>query len=647
MANKPNPANFTPTVPDFPEIGTFQPIYGKFDLTTYIQGASDYEIMSFLVQCYNATLKGYSEVTQLSKDTVTAYNQLQTWVNTWFDNLDVQKEINDKLQEMYENGSLADAVANSPAITPAVQQYFATTPGQKQVSDAVAQKIEYMAKNGTLGTVIVNTNTVQNTTTDWLNKNVTPKGSAVVVDESLTVKGAAADAQATGLIREQVETYYKTEYDIDNPLVGTVYDGYGWDGNPMTKQAYSYVQSFEAKVTAGVLYTFYLRAGRNWLGVTFVDDSYNQIKTYIKINEPTDYSDYRVKAPVGATKVLVNSMKSGQLAAYKLINRKYRYVLPEYYVSHLYTKLNEINSAICKQTIDDFYGAGYVYITDVHAPSNTWTFLPLIERIKALTNAKTLINCGDNVRALGSVDNLLADLREVMNKTYSVFGKEMMYVLGNHDFIISDSDTWGQNMKTIPLASTYQINLSPLGVTTRKMYYYVDDDVALIRHIIIDFTDVQKKAFVNWLNDAFKTAKENYHFALYMHWNVFEKDGTISDAKYQYLVDWVSAIQGKKPFSKTITCTDGTVTVNEDYTNTTHAVCYFANGHQHLDSMFKVNGVTYFTTDCCANYNDNGVVNRVAGTTTDTAFDVICLNVKLRAVTLVRVGAGANRSFTY
>lgn len=290
MANKPTPADFSPTVPDFPVNGQYQPIYGKFDLTTYIQGASDYEIMAFLVQCYNATLKGYSDVTQLSKDTVTAYNQLQTWINTWFENLDVQTEINAKLQEMYENGSLANVVANSPAITPAVVQYLKTAEGTKKLTDATeqkieamandgsldepladgvanspaispavvqylntvegtkkltdatgqkieamandgslanvvaqtnqiseavkqyldsvdgtknlsdvtAQKIEVMAKDGSLGTVINNTGTVQSTTTNWLNQNVTPTGSAVVVDKSLSIEGAAADAKAVG-----------------------------------------------------------------------------------------------------------------------------------------------------------------------------------------------------------------------------------------------------------------------------------------------------------------------------------------------------------------------------------------------------------------------------------------------------------------
>lgn len=236
MANKPNPANFTPDVPDFPVIGQYQPVYGKFDLTTYIQGASDYEIMAFLVQCYNATLKGYSNVTQLSKDTVTAYNQLQTWVNTWFAELDVQQEINNKLQAMFEDGTLANAispavfqylnseegtqnlsnvtatkidsmvqdgslanvVAQTNKIPDAVKQYLDSVDGTKNLSDVTAKKIEEMAASGALGTVITNTGTVQSTTTDWLHNNVTPVGSAVVVDKSLTIEGAAADSKATG-----------------------------------------------------------------------------------------------------------------------------------------------------------------------------------------------------------------------------------------------------------------------------------------------------------------------------------------------------------------------------------------------------------------------------------------------------------------
>lgn len=216
MANKPNPADFSPTVPDFPEIGHYMPIYGKFDLTTYVQGASDYEIMAFLVQCYNATLKGYSEVTQLSKDTVTAYNQLQTWVNTWFDNLDVQQEINNKLQAMYEAGTLADAIAHSNAIPPAVTQYLNSAEGTQNLSNVTARKIEEMAASGALGTVINNTGAVQSTTTNWLQQNVTPTGSTVMVDKSLSIEGAAADAKQTGNVRKEIADKIPVGVDIKN-----------------------------------------------------------------------------------------------------------------------------------------------------------------------------------------------------------------------------------------------------------------------------------------------------------------------------------------------------------------------------------------------------------------------------------------------
>ena len=160
MANKPSEANFFPDVPEFPSMGAFQPVYGKFDLTTYIQGASDYEIMAFLVGKYNACLGAYGTVTKLSTDTVTACKQLQDWINKWFDNLDVQQEINRKLDEYLANGTLLGLV--------------------KAASDALARE------------------QIPASVTKWLNTNVTPTGSAVMVDKSLSITGAAADAKATG-----------------------------------------------------------------------------------------------------------------------------------------------------------------------------------------------------------------------------------------------------------------------------------------------------------------------------------------------------------------------------------------------------------------------------------------------------------------
>ena len=160
MANKPSEANFFPDVPQFPSMGTFQPVYGKFDLTTYIQGASDYEIMAFLVGKYNACLEAYGNITKLSTDTITACKQLQDWINIWFNNLDVQQELNNKIDSMVQDGSFGRLL----------HQTF-----DAQINQQTA-----------------------NATTAWLVANVTPTGSAVVVDKSLSIEGAAADAKASG-----------------------------------------------------------------------------------------------------------------------------------------------------------------------------------------------------------------------------------------------------------------------------------------------------------------------------------------------------------------------------------------------------------------------------------------------------------------
>ena len=160
MANKPGEANFFPDVPVFPSMGTFQPVYGKFDLTTYIQGASDYEIMAFLVGKYNACLEAYGNITKLSTDTITACKQLQDWINSWFDNLDVQEELNKKIDSMVADGSFGRLL----------HQTF-----DEQINQQTT-----------------------NAVTAWLVANVTPTGSAVVVDKSLSIEGAAADAKATG-----------------------------------------------------------------------------------------------------------------------------------------------------------------------------------------------------------------------------------------------------------------------------------------------------------------------------------------------------------------------------------------------------------------------------------------------------------------
>ena len=244
MANKPGEANFFPDVPVYPEMGTFQPVYGKFDLTTYIQGASDYEIMAFLVGKYNACLEAYGNITKLSTDTITACKQLQDWINSWFTNLDVQEEINKKLDSMVADGSFETLLHHT----------FDTQINQQTI----------------------------NAVTEWLVKNVTPAGSAVAVDKSLSIEGAAADAKSTGTAINSISTLLFTG------------NGRVWNKSEPT-EVHAFNGTATSEFKTDVISSIAAGTGKT-IGVTY------ELVKPLMLNRNTDYTLYvYCSAPINGT----------------------------------------------------------------------------------------------------------------------------------------------------------------------------------------------------------------------------------------------------------------------------------------------------------------------------------------------------------
>lgn len=62
------------------------------------------------------------------------------------------------------------------------------------------------------------------TVTSWLNNNVEPVGSAVIVDKALEVEGAAADAKMAGLLAKNIPFYNYIEF-FNNPTLPTLNSG--------------------------------------------------------------------------------------------------------------------------------------------------------------------------------------------------------------------------------------------------------------------------------------------------------------------------------------------------------------------------------------------------------------------------------------
>lgn len=147
-------ADFTPTWTDWTDPGPFRFWAQKVLPLVYDDSLSYYEVLCKVVAYLNTTITNAAALGGNVEGLRDAYDQLQEYVNDYFDNLDVQQEINTKLDDMAETG----------ALTTLIQPFI-----DIQISSDVSR---------------------------WLDMNIKPTTPAI--DASLTVSGAAADAKVVG-----------------------------------------------------------------------------------------------------------------------------------------------------------------------------------------------------------------------------------------------------------------------------------------------------------------------------------------------------------------------------------------------------------------------------------------------------------------
>lgn len=127
----------------------------------YDDSLSYYELLCKVVDYLNKTMEDvdhmntdmdtlYSNFQEFQEGTIRIYNELVAYVNNYFDNLDVQEEINNKLDEMVTSGELVTVL-----------------------QPTIAEEVNA-----------------------WLTEHITP--TQPVIDSSLSVSGAGADAKVVG-----------------------------------------------------------------------------------------------------------------------------------------------------------------------------------------------------------------------------------------------------------------------------------------------------------------------------------------------------------------------------------------------------------------------------------------------------------------
>ena len=109
-----NNANFTPAAPNFKTLVrmSFQGLTNFPYIEEDFDALTNYELLSKVVEYLNQVIYNNNEQNDLMTSLYNAYVSLQTYVNTYFDNLDLQEEIDNKLDEMSKSGELTTLIKN-------------------------------------------------------------------------------------------------------------------------------------------------------------------------------------------------------------------------------------------------------------------------------------------------------------------------------------------------------------------------------------------------------------------------------------------------------------------------------------------------------------------------------------------------------
>lgn len=103
-------ANFTPEYTNYKKTSPFKFFCQRVMPLVYDESLSYYELLCKTVDYLNNVIADLSTVETNTDELLNAYNQLQSYVNEYFSALDIQTEINNKLDAMVEDGTLENVL---------------------------------------------------------------------------------------------------------------------------------------------------------------------------------------------------------------------------------------------------------------------------------------------------------------------------------------------------------------------------------------------------------------------------------------------------------------------------------------------------------------------------------------------------------
>ena len=305
--------------------------------------------------------------------------------------------------------------------------------------------------------------------------------------------------------------------------------------------------------------------------------------------------------------------------------------LPAYYDGYLSGKIITIENLL-KQTA--LNGDAFYFITDMHWDKNAQHSPEIIKRLNSQLRINKLFTGGD-ITSNGYSNDPGALLREVMNQKSEVYA-----ISGNHEFL-GDA---GYAEIYYQQSALYGDNV--VFGDKAKNYYYLDNREQKVRYIVLGAYGeaVGGAAQSLYLDNNQLTWLTQTALQVEAGWTIIILTHCIYASPY-ISGEW-SAVQ-EQPQQDNSNFTNA---IKNYMANGAGEIACIIEGHLHYDRIFMQEGMPPVVATTCDKYApwvEGGVdrepwlSNRVLGTITEQAFDVVILDKTAKTVSFVRVGCPA------
>ena len=327
------------------------------------------------------------------------------------------------------------------------------------------------------------------------------------------------------------------------------------------------------------------------------------------------------------------------------------YALPTYWETYLQEKAVDIRNAV--YSVGN-HGVVFQFFTDFHRPQSDvnyrgYTTLPqVLAYIKKHCFVEDVIFGGDVLQKNATAEEAAAVLEQYAQEFAEL---KPLNIVGNHDDNQYGGDPAGSAL--VDTGTLYSIlfrgmeervNLEP------GMYWYLDNETQKVRVIALN-TGIDTVGEWNadtaqhrWLVDTLAGTPEGYTLIVIPHVFFQLSGGALAlsaiGSSVKAIVDAYA--------SRSSGTWQG---VSYDFTHAGGTVACILCGHAHNDGVIVSEaGYPMIGTVCEAMWGSQQTIARgtqAKETTNEHAFDVVCLDTSSKTIKCVRVGSGADRTFSY